>query len=169
MTAPRVRTHWVVRDATVADHPAVLAMNNAATPHVNALTEEELGWLASHAGYFRVLEDAGGVAGFVLCLPSGLDYWSDNYKWFSARYTDFLYLDRVVVVERARRGGVGRAMYEALHEAVAGRWMRITLEVNLRPPNPASVIFHEKMGYRAIGVREYDGGKRAVRMYEREN
>jgi uncharacterized protein len=160
------KSHWVVRDATVADHPAVLAMNNAAPPHVNALDDEQFAWLAERAAYFRVLEDAGGIVGFVLCVPSGLDYWSDNYKWFSERYGDFLYLDRVVVAERARRGGVGRALYEDLQATVEGRWLRITLEVNLRPPNPTSVAFHEKMGYRGIGVREYDGGKKAVQMYE---
>jgi predicted GNAT superfamily acetyltransferase len=39
--------------------------------------------------------------------------------------------------------------------------------VNLRPANPVSVAFHEKLGYRPIGVREYEEGKRIVQMYER--
>lgn len=161
------RPHWVIRDAVVADHPVVLALNNGATPHVNALNEEEFAWLANRARHFRVLEDAGGIAGFVLCLPSGLDYWSENYRWFTRRFAEFLYLDRVVVAERARRLGVGRALYEDMHATVAADWLRITLEVNLRPPNPASVAFHEKMGYRPIGVREYDEGKKIVQMFER--
>jgi predicted GNAT superfamily acetyltransferase len=51
--------------------------------------------------------------------------------------------------------------------AVKADCLRVTLEVNLRPANPVSVAFHEKMGYRAIGVREYDDGKKIVQMYER--
>ena len=157
-----------VRDATAADHTAVLALNNAQTPHVNALTEEEWSWIVAHAAYFRLAEDEGGLAGFVLCIPSGTEYWSQNYKWFSERYADFLYLDRVVVSPRVRRGGVGRALYDDLHATAAGRWLRVTLEVNLKPPNPGSMAFHEALGYRPVGVREYDEGEKAVQMFERE-
>lgn len=159
----------VVRDATAADFAAVLALNNAHTPHVNALSDEQFAWLATHAGYFRVAEDAEGLAGFVLCVPSGLvDYWSENYRWFTERFDRFLYLDRVVVAPRARRAGVGRALYADLHRTIAGAWPRVTLEVNLRPPNPGSVAFHAAMGYVPVGVREYDDGSKAVQMYARE-
>lgn len=154
-----------VRDATAADAAAVLALNNANTPHVNALTTEEFAWLHSQAAYYRVAEDAQGVVGFVLCLAAGLEYWSENYKWFAARYSEFLYLDRVIVAERARRLGVGRALYADLHRVARGRWPRVTLEVNLRPANPNSVAFHEALGYEAVGVREYDNGEHAVQMY----
>ena len=157
----------MVRDATVADHPVVLAMNNAAEPHVNALPQHEFGWIVARAAYFRVFEDASGVAGFLLGLPSGTDYWSANYQWFTQRYERFLYVDRVVVAERARGRGVGRALYEDLHAFAARDWPRITSEVNLRPPNAPSVAFHEAMGWAAVGVREYDDGARAVTMFER--
>ncbi len=157
----------MVREATAADTAAVLAMNNASTPHVNALTTEEFAWLTSHAAYYRVVADGAEVVGLTLCLAAGLDYWSENYKWFAARYEDFLYLDRVVVAERTRRLGVGRALYADLHRTAAGRWPRVTLEVNLRPANPNSVAFHEALGYQAVGVREYDGGEHAVELDER--
>jgi predicted GNAT superfamily acetyltransferase len=49
----------------------------------------------------------------------------------------------------------------------AGRWPRVTLEVNLRPANPNSVAFHEALGYEAVGIREYDAGEHAVQMYSR--
>lgn len=160
-------TAVTVREATAADGAAVLAMNNASTPHVNALTTEEFAWLTSHAAYYRVAEDAHGIAGFVLCLAAGLDYWSDNYKWFAARYDDFVYLDRVVVAERARRLGVGRALYADLHRTAAGRWPRVTLEVNLLPPNPNSVAFHEALGYERVGVREYEACLKAVQLFSR--
>ena len=157
----------VVRDATEREHAAVLAMNNAATPHVNELTENTLGWIISHADYFRLAEDDEGIAGFVLALRSGGEYWSLNYRWFNERGGDFLYLDRVVVAERARMAGVGRALYEDICEFASGRWPRITLEVNLRPPNPASLAFHERMGFNQVGIREENGGEKAVSLMER--
>ncbi|MBI1810271.1 MAG: GNAT family N-acetyltransferase [Gemmatimonadetes bacterium] len=156
------------RAAEARDHEAVLALNNGATPHVNALSAEAFAWLADHAEWFRVWEDEGGIAAFALVLRSGLDYWSENYKWFSARHGSFLYLDRIVVAERARGRGVGRALYDDLVAFAEGRWPRITLEVNLRPPNPGSVAFHERIGFRRVGVREEDGGEKAVLMMERE-
>jgi predicted GNAT superfamily acetyltransferase len=157
-----------VRDALPADHAAVLALNNTAVPHVNALSTEEFAWLASHANFFRVAEDDDGMAGFTIVLPSGLDYWSDNYKWFAARFGRYLYLDRVVVDERVRAQGAGRALYEALFTFGAGDWPRVTLEVNLRPPNTGSVVFHERLGFATLGVREYNDGANAVLMMARD-
>jgi predicted GNAT superfamily acetyltransferase len=155
------------RDAERRDHAAVLALNNGAVPHVNALSAEPFGWLVEHAEWFRVWEDEAGVAGFGLVLRSGLDYWSENYKWFSARYESFLYLDRIVVAERAHGLGIGRALYDDLAAFAAGRWPRLTHEVNLRPPNPGSVAFHERIGFRRIGIREEDDGQKALIMMER--
>jgi predicted GNAT superfamily acetyltransferase len=157
----------VVRDVMAGDHATVIALNDAAVPHVNALDEAAFAWLASHADYFRLAEDESGIAGFVLALRSGLAYWSENYAWFSGQFDDFLYLDRAVVGAHARRRGVGRMLYDDIAAHAAGRWPRIALEVNLRPPNPVSVAFHERMGYQRVGVREYDSGAKAVVMMAR--
>lgn len=161
-------SRWTVRDATAADSAAVLALNNAHVPHVNALSAEDFTWIVERAGHYRAVEDEGGIAGFVLCIPSGLEYWSANYKWFAARYDSFLYLDRVVVSPRLRREGVGRALYDDLHKSVQRQWPRIALEVNLRPPNPVSIEFHKAMGYVEVGVRESDDRSSAVQMFIRE-
>ncbi len=156
-----------IRDAVATDHDAVLALNNSATPHVNALSEVKFAWLVEHAEHFRVCEDEAGLAGFVLTLRSGLKYWSENYQWFSARYDDFLYLDRVVVADRIRGQGVGRAIYHDLQTLIGAQWPRIVLEVNLRPANPASAAFHEHVGFRHVGIREHADGREAVTMMER--
>lgn len=157
----------IVRDAEGEELQAVLAMNNAAVPAVNALQLDELERIVALASYFRVAVDDEGIAGFVLCIASGGTYWSGNYAWFGARYDAFLYLDRVVVAERVRGRGVGAALYDDLHRFAAGRWPRVTLEVNLRPPNPGSERFHARLGYSRVGVREYPDGTGAVTMYER--
>ncbi len=159
---------WTLRPGTVADTAAVLALNNASVPHVNALTPDQLAQIVALSAHYTVAEDAEGILGFVLCIPAGTVYWSENYRWFAARHARFLYLDRVAVHPRAQRRGVGRALYEDLHAKIAGRWPCIALEVNLRPPNPASNAFHVAMGYRAVGVREDADSDKAVTMYLRE-
>jgi predicted GNAT superfamily acetyltransferase len=156
-----------VRDAAAADHAAVLALNNSAVPHVNALSEREFLWIVAHADYFRVAEDDTGIAGFVIALRAGLDYWSLNYRWFTERGGDFLYLDRVVVSEHARNRGVGRALYDDIGRFASGTWPRITLEVNLLPPNPGSLAFHERLGFHRVGIREEENGTKAVVLMER--
>jgi len=154
-----------VRAATARDQPAVLALNNASVPNVNALTEAQFAWLASECDYYCVAEADGAFAGFVMAIRSGTAYWSENYAWFARRYPEFIYLDRVIVAPDARRGGVGRALYADLIDFAAGRWPRITLEVNVRPPNPGSIVFHERMGFQRVGTRSYAEGE--VAMFER--
>ncbi len=134
---------------------------------MNELAPAEFVWIASHAGYFRVAEDESGLAGFVIAFPPGLDYWSLNYTWFSERGGDFFYLDRVVVAERSRKSGVGRALYEDIDRFARGTWSYITLEVNLKPPNPGSLVFHERLGFKQVGVREEENGAKAVALMER--
>ena len=157
-----------VRDAVATDHAAVLALNNSAVPHVNELSTAAFAWIVAHAAYFRVAEDPAGLLGFVIALGPGHDYWSLNYQWFTARGGEFLYLDRIVVAEHARGAGVGRALYDDIDRFATGRWPRITLEVNLRPPNPGSLAFHERLGFRRVGVREEEHGAKAVALMERE-
>ncbi len=156
-----------MRDAIAPDHAAVLALNNGATPHVNALSERDFSWIISHADYFRVAEADSELVGFVIALKAGLEYWSLNYRWFTERGGDFLYLDRVVVAEQARGIGVGRALYDDIDRFASGRWPRITLEVNLLPPNPGSLAFHERLGFGKVGVREEENGTKAVVLMER--
>jgi predicted GNAT superfamily acetyltransferase len=159
---------FTLRPGTAADAAAVLALNNASVPHVNALTADTLAQIVAMSAQYTVAEDAEGILGFVLCIESGRSYWSDNYNWFGERYDAFLYLDRVAVAARAQRRGVGRAIYEGVHAAAQGHWPRVALEVNFRPPNPVSVAFHAAMGYAEVGRREYNDGANAVQMFIKE-
>ena len=42
-------------------------------------------------------------------MSPGLDYASENYRWFSARSSDFLYIDRIVLAPRVQGLGLGGA------------------------------------------------------------
>ncbi len=62
---------------------------------------------------------------------------------------------------------MGRALYaEAMKIAAANSDERITAEVNVEPPNPQSMRFHEAMGFRHLETRPSRSGK-IVAMLER--
>ena len=94
----------------------MLVLNNASVPHMNALSAAELDQIVAMSNHFTVAEDSQGILGALLCLPQGTAYWSAHYQWFGERYDTFTYVDRVMVAERAKRRGVGRAEPDAREE-----------------------------------------------------
>lgn len=123
-------------------------------------------WFADHAAYFRVAADAEGIAAFLVGLRAGSAYLSPNYRWFCAHYTEFAYVDRVAVAERARRQGLASQLYDDFAALMRPHAAVMTCEVNLRPPNPTSMRFHEKRGFRRVGTQETEGGRKKVALLE---
>ena len=141
-----------------ADAEAVLALNQANLDAVGGLDAERLRWLISMADTCLLADDAGALAGFTITLTPGTGYDSANYRWFTERFDDFLYLDRVVVAPPYRRAGVGTLIYDAAEARAHGRG-RMTLEVNVDPPNEPSLAFHRRRGYVEVGRLEQAPGK----------
>ncbi|QDU35746.1 Acetyltransferase (GNAT) family protein [Maioricimonas rarisocia] len=154
------------RPARPDDFAAVLALNEAAVPHVNSIGEDVLARLAEQAFHFEVAV-AKEIAGFVLALPSGVEYASENYRWFSARYDRFVYVDRVVVAEPSIGTGIGRQLYERLMARSVENAPVLTCEVNLHPPNPRSLAFHRRLGFEEVGQQLTTGGTKRVCMLSR--
>ena len=141
----------LIRDITPADYAAIVAINNATVPAMNEQDIESLRWLVEHATYARVALDERGIAAFLLGLERGTGYNSPNYRWFSERFDSFLYVDRIAVAERARRRGLGSALYADMATFALGRWPCILAEINLQPPNPETVAFHQRHGFEHVG------------------
>lgn len=140
-----------------ADLVQVYAINQAEVPAVGDETAEALAHIAEESVIAIVATEADTVAGFCLVLAPGADYGSGNYRWFSDRYDDFVYLDRVAIAPAFRRRGLGRAMYAEVERLAAERCpgaSRFTLEVNLRPRNDRSLSFHAALGFVEVGQRE---------------
>jgi len=152
------------------DLGAVLALNNAAAPAVNELTSSDLEWFAEISHLFLVSESGIGeerqITGFLIgLLGPGVDYESINYNWFTSRYESFLYVDRVVVGESSWGQGNGRRFYEAL--AASGSDQPVMCaEVNIKPRNDRSLIFHEKFGFIPVGEQDTEGGSKRVQLME---
>ncbi len=135
-----------------ADRGDVLALN-ARHEHLTApMDADRLGHLAE-VGAVEVFRHDGRFAGFVVTVQSGAAFDSENFAWFAERYDSFCYLDRIVVHEDARRVGLARRVYDALETRTARTAPLLALEVNIDPPNDASLAFHAGRGFEAVGER----------------
>jgi predicted GNAT superfamily acetyltransferase len=143
-----------IRDITAADLRAIHAINEAGTPGVHSESPAQLAAITRESCIAIVAEIGGAVAGFCQVLPPGATYQSMNYQWFSARYDDFIYLDRVAVGVEHRGRGIGSRLYEEVERRTSAAWF--TLEVNLRPRNEGSLRFHARHGFLEVGQQETD-------------
>jgi hypothetical protein len=149
------------------DFEIVLSLNAACVPHVNLISHDELKWFEANAAFVRVAKIDQQFAGFLIGLRPGTSYDSPNYRWFCNNYDDFAYVDRVAVSDWARRRSVAQTLYASLAESQADVTV-MTCEVNIRPPNEGSMIFHERMGFRQVGSQLTDGGKKEVALMEKK-
>ena len=145
----------LLRPITTADHRAVLALNERHVELLAPLDEIRLSELVAVADTADVIEVDGAFAGFVITFAAGSAYDGENFAWFTERYDDFCYLDRVAIHEDYRRRGLGSAVYDEL-ESTCGRPV-FALEVNLDPPNAPSLAFHRARGYTEVGQRVSGG------------
>lgn len=149
--------------ARASDYAALLALNDAALPHVNSIPLAKLEHLHRQSVYLGVAHDAAGAtAGFLLALTETADYDSMNFGYFQRSYARFVYVDRIVVSAAHRRLGVGAALYADLARQLAADCPVLTCEVNIRPPNPGSMAFHRQMGFEPVGEQDTEGGEKRV-------
>jgi uncharacterized protein len=142
-----------LRPIAEADVPAVLGLNGRHVELLSPLDVERLLWLVGVSDHADVVEVDETVVGFVVTMAPGSHYDSDNYRWFASRYDQsFYYLDRIVIAEEMRRRGLAAFVYDAM-EQIAEGFGRMTLEVNVDPPNMGSLAFHQRRGYVEVGRR----------------
>lgn len=158
-----------IRKPDADDFDYLMVLNESAVPEVNGLDGPALEKLLAMAPYCRVVEQDGEDSGFLLGLEAGADYASVNYRFFSARYEAFAYVDRVVIDAANRGRGLGTALYDDFEAWARERGApRIACEVNLRPPNEPSRTFHLARGFEEIGTQETEGGSKTVTLMVKE-
>jgi len=152
-----------IRDARRDDFAAILTLNAESVHFLSPLSPERLDALHRAAAYHRVVDADGEIAAFLLAFREGAAYDSLNYLWFGKHYPAFLYIDRIVVAPSLRGGGLGVELYADI-AAFAARsgvpWL--TCEFDLEPPNPGSMRFHERMGFREVGTQWIHGATKHV-------
>ena len=158
-----------MRVMRASDVPAVTELNNSAYPAVTILSEEEMGELFSHCDISLVATNRDKeVTAFLLSINMGKPYESETYQWFAKRGVRHQYIDRVVVSAAAKGTGIGRALYESVfeHARQCGA-NEVTAEINVRPPNPGSMAFHERLGFQRLAEQETKGGTVRVALLAR--
>lgn len=150
----------LIRDSTETDLVRAWEINQANIPAVGDVSIERLRHIVAMANLTLVAEVDGEVVGFCVVLPPGTEYSSVNYRWFSERYDDFVYLDRVAVSDSHRGRGIGTALYAEVERRArdSGVAKTFALEVNLRPRNDGSLRFHDRLGFLEVGQQETDYG-----------
>ena len=101
------------------------------------------------------------IVGFCLVMHSDSSYDSVNYRWFTERYDDFMYLDRVAFDTTAQGRGLGTLLYAEVDRLMvdAGE-SHLALEVNVDPPNEPSLAFHAHRGFVEVGQQDTPYGIR---------
>ena len=147
-----------IRDLKKTDWPAILRLNEESVHFLAPMDEAKLAKWSAAASYFRVVELEGQVAAFLMGFRKGDDYDGVNFAWFAQRYSDFVYVDRIVVAPEFRGRKLADLLYDDFESFARERVIRhLTCEVNVEPPNPVSLRFHEKRSFKEVGREAYAG------------
>jgi len=141
-----------IRRLESKDVTAAWKINEQGLPGTGQVSHDEMLDLLSLSELPLGIFDDGEMLGFVLCLTPRTRYASLNYAWFNERYQEFLYVDRIAVAVQHRDRGIGSLLYGRVIEHAESLQFPVTAEVNLTPPNPGSIRFHERHRFKEIGV-----------------
>ena len=144
--------NFEIRAATPEDDEAILAVNAEGIPGVSPLDSVKLSRLAAAADPLLVAVEGARVAAYLIAFQPAADYEGACFLWFRERHPRSLYIDQVAVGAAWRRSGAASALYDALAAIASKRGLEeLTCEVNIDPPNPQSMRFHQVQGFRAVG------------------
>ncbi|MEM1145615.1 MAG: GNAT family N-acetyltransferase [Pseudomonadota bacterium] len=153
----------VIREIGVGDYPDVLALNSVEQHFTSEIDGNRLDELIRWSAHHRVACSGRTVFGFILAMGQSSAYDGVNFRWFADRYPSFLYVDRIVVARESKGRGIGAALYRDLFAQAAKMGVPvITCEINVEPPNPASLAFHERFGFREVGRASSGNGLKQV-------
>jgi predicted GNAT superfamily acetyltransferase len=151
----------VIRSIVPADLGRILEINEANVPEVGSVDVDRMSYLLAQSPIALAVDLDGWTVGFCLVMPSDSDYDSVNYRWFTARYDDFMYLDRVAFEAEAQGRGLGTLLYAEVDRLMVERGdSHLALEVNVDPPNEPSLAFHARRGFLEVGQQDTPYGIR---------
>jgi len=153
----------ILREVESRDLDRVLELNEESVHFLSPLTMDKVKKLWGQSEMFNVVECDGTVEAFVLTIREGKDYDSLNYLWFLSNFKKFLYIDRVVVSESMQGKGLGKVLYKSVFEYARETGVPyVTAEIDINPPNPGSLKFHEGFGFKEVGRQAVANGKKLV-------
>jgi uncharacterized protein len=157
----QVRNSQPMIEASSALFAKLLTLNNDHATQLSYADTDRFAALMRIAYFVEAMPDGSA---FLLAFDQDSDYDSENFLWFRARYTRFIYIDRVVVEQAARGQGLAKKLYADLFNvARVDGHSRIVCEVNSDPPNPASDAFHASLNFSEVGAQTLSTADKSVR------
>ena len=157
-TKPNLRV--IFRPYLDTDQRTILDLNAESVAVLSPLDECRFQALAQMSDMLQVADVDGQTIGFIMAFADNRAYDSINYRWFAARLKNFLYIDRVVLSPLFRRHGLGTHFYQQAQAFAQARGLSwLAVEVDIKPPNLASLEFHKKQGFMEIGCQGVGSGK----------
>tara|TARA_S200000501_G_C20852958_1_gene756497 strand:+ start:1290 stop:1778 length:489 start_codon:yes stop_codon:yes gene_type:complete len=151
-----------LRNVKIDDLKDIIEINEESIPAVNTVSLMQFKSFLRDSIYFKVVTNRSQkICGFLLVLPSGLEYDSLNYKWFSSRYEKFAYIDRIAISKNWRNKGMGKSLYTDLENTLKN-YNLIACEFNVIPLNQISKQFHESLNYENVGFQLTENGTKKV-------
>lgn len=144
-----------IRPLTKADIDAIWSINEEGLPGTGKVSSDEIEALLDFSSLAVGAHLDEILVGFVICLPPRTDYGSLNYAWFNSNYNDFLYVDRIAVRTQYQNRKIGTLLYDFVKSNAIENGVPVTAEVNIHPPNPGSMRFHERHGFERVGVLKH--------------
>jgi predicted GNAT superfamily acetyltransferase len=128
---------------------------------VSAYTETTYGDFAREAQYFLVAVDQKGLAGFILAGSVNLFGWpNDLLRQFPEAAEQWVLVKQACIREDKLGTGLAGMLYHAVFDRNPGA--PAAAAILLEPPNPRSVRFHEKLGFRRVVEFEEGGLKKGL-------
>ena len=143
-----------VRNIETADLARVLEINNANTPGVSELTMSELETDIENCLHALAIDNEHGeVCAFCITFAPNAPDAGVNHQWFAERFESFVYLDRIAIDSNHQNRGLGALLYQTVeqHMLNSAEHSLLCCEVNLEPPNPGSLRFHQRIGFTEVG------------------
>ena len=140
----------------------LVALNQKYLPMVSSLDIQSTLNFLKISNYFKIIKFKNELIGFLIALEPNKEYSSLNYKWFEKRYKSFLYIDRIVVKKEHQNKGLGTVLYQDLISYAGNKTNLITCEVNIKPQNNTSLLFHKKMGFSEVGTQMSENNQKEV-------
>ena len=151
-----------LRNVKFEDLKDIIEINEQSIPAVNTVSLIQFETFLRDSIYFKAVTNLSQkICGFLLVLPSGLEYDSLNYKWFSSRYEKFAYIDRIAISKNWRNKGMGKSLYTDLENTLKD-YNLIACEFNVIPLNLVSKQFHESLDYENVGFQLTENGTKKV-------
>ena len=154
--------NYNIKTVDKSDFDFVLSLNQKSLPEVSSTDLVGMSYFLKNSSYFKIILHNNHPVGFCIGLMPGKDYSSENYIWINKRYNSFIYVDRIVIAEKYRNIGIGSYLYTHLVKTYYGKVENIICEVNILPYNKPSINFHKKYGFKEIGQKDTENGKKRV-------